>query len=132
MHAGLPSVARWGAYSPHGCSRPDLEALNPLIDIWLSTKLAKALALALARLPVGNTAHRSTGGNNQPPSTASTVPDFSSGANNHSEATATPRPASTPSRIPSPALTRRRPLTVTVVSDDPCRKAQVAPPSRCS
>ena len=27
----------WGAYSRQGYSRPDLEALNLLIDIWLST-----------------------------------------------------------------------------------------------
>ena len=41
-------------------SRPDAEALNPLIDIWISTKLAQARALALACRPVGNTAHRVT------------------------------------------------------------------------
>src|SRR6266403_2267566 len=113
-------------------SRPDPRALNPAIDIWLSTKLAKARAFALARRPVGKTAHRSTVGSDQSSSTDMTAPDFSSGANNHSEAIAKPRPASTPSRIPSPALTRRRPLTVMVVSDVPGRKAQVAPPSRCS
>ena len=37
----------------------------------------------------------------------------------------TPRPASTPSRTPSAALTRRRPLTVTVTSVVPWRKIQV-------
>src|SRR5437868_2456500 len=102
-------------FDPAFDSRPDPKALNPLIDIWLSTKLAKARALALACRPVGNSAHRSTRGNTQSVSTIWTAPDFSSASNNHSEATAKPRPASTPSRIPSPALTRRRPLTVTVV-----------------
>jgi hypothetical protein len=84
-----------GTYAPHIWSRrpTDPEGLNLLIDIRLSTKLAKARALALACRPVGNTAHRSTGGNKQSASTASTAPDFSSGANCHSEVIAKPRPA---------------------------------------
>jgi len=44
-----------------------------------------------------------------------TAPELSSGANNHSEASAKPRPASTASRTTSPALTRRRPLRATAI-----------------
>jgi hypothetical protein len=58
-------------------------------------KLVKERALALACRPVGNTAQRSIGGNDQSSRTDLTAPDFSSGANIHSEATASPRPANT-------------------------------------
>src|SRR5207302_10562231 len=52
-------------FDPAFYSRPDPRALNPAIDIWLSTKLAKARAFALACRPVGKTAHRSTVGSDQ-------------------------------------------------------------------
>src|ERR1700730_18262925 len=69
-------------FDPAFYSRPDPRALNPAIDIWLPTKLAKARAFALACRPVGKTAHRSTVGSDQSSSTEMTAPDFSSGANN--------------------------------------------------
>src|ERR1700746_212961 len=70
-------------------------------------KVVKARALALARRPAGKSDHRSIAGSDQSCSTEMTAPDFSSGANNHSEPPIErPRPASTPSRTPSAALTR--------------------------
>src|SRR5207302_4073792 len=91
-------------------------------------KLVNARALALACRPAGKSAHRSIAGSDQSCSTEMTAPDFSSGVNNHSEPPIErPRPASTPSRTPSAALTRSRPRTVTVVSVVTWRKVQVGP-----
>jgi len=55
------------------------EGIFPPIDIWLSMKLAKARALALACRPVGKIAHASTGGNDQSTSTGLTILVFNSG-----------------------------------------------------
>jgi len=91
-------------------------------------KLVKARALALTCRPAGKSAHRFKAGSDQSCSTEMTAADFSSGVNNHSEPPIErPRPASTPSRTPSAALTRNRPRTVTVVSVVPWRNVQVGP-----
>ena len=96
------SVSRFVGFSHY--SRPDLKALIPDSDIWLSTKLAKARALAPDCLPAGKIAQASTGGNDQSTSTALTVLAFNSRANIHSDAIARPRSASTHSRTPTAVL----------------------------
>ncbi len=102
---------------------PPEAAASPIAP---STKSANARALALASLPVGNTAHRSIGGRVQSGSTRCTAPLASSGPNIQSDATASPISASTAARIPSAALTRNRPRTATDTSSAPCRKTQLS------
>jgi hypothetical protein len=55
-----------------------------------SSMKAHTRALALARRPVGNAAHRSMAGKDQSSSTAQTLPERSSGANSHSGETVRP------------------------------------------
>lgn len=87
-------------------------------------------AAARRREPAGNTAHRSIGGSSQSVSTACAVPDASSGENIQRDATANPMPPLTAVRIPSAALTRRRPEIATATSEPLLLNNQASPPPR--
>jgi hypothetical protein len=89
---------------------------------------SNARAFALARRPVGKTAHRSIDGGVHSCSTARTTPRSSSDANIHCDAIASPRSASTTSRTPSAAVMRSRPSATTDVSVLPFVHVHAVPP----
>jgi Protein of unknown function, DUF417 len=103
---------------------------SPLLSA-SSMNVTKARAFALARRPVGNTAHSSIAGTVQSVNTALTAPLFNSG-NIHSDATTNPRPERTAARTPSAAVTRTRPVTLTDISVLPFLNIHAVPPPRTS
>ena len=94
-----------------------------------SMNATNARDLAFTMRPVGKTAHRSTGGSDQSPSTCCTSPASSSGENIHSDVTAMPRPARTVARTPSAALMRNLPETITGASMPSLVNRQIPSPA---
>ena len=94
------SIERPRPESPSSLICSDALTVNFVFVICDCIKSANARALAHACRPAGNTAHKSTGGRGQSPSTDVTASDFSSGANSHSEATENPSSSNIASRTP--------------------------------
>src|SRR6266478_9451551 len=82
-----------------------------------SKKSTNARAFAVAARPVGNTAHKSSGGRLHSDSTASTAPERSSGVNIHSDAMVSPTWASTAALTPSAVVTFNLLWILIVVSE---------------
>src|ERR1700756_3557632 len=92
-----------------------------------SKKSTKVRAFAVAARPVGNTAHRSSGGRLHSDSTARTAPERSSGVNIHSDAMVSPAWASTAALTPSAAVTFNLLCTLTAASELSRRNDQMLP-----
>src|SRR5580704_19778485 len=92
-----------------------------------SKKSTKARAFAVAARPLGNTAHKSTGGRLHSDSTVHTALERSSGVNIHSDAMVSPTWASTAALTPSAAVTFNLLWTLTAASELSRRNDQMLP-----
>src|ERR1700731_2513239 len=110
------------------CAETPSPQLNPCHGLKLrSKKSTKVRAFAVAARPVGNTAHKSSGGRLHSDSTARTAPERSSGVNIHSDEMVSPAWASTAALTPSAAVTFNLLWTFTAASELSRRNDQMLP-----